>query len=66
MFSITFTSKIISHVYIMFSIIVEALSAEEKARLEELAEAEKNKALQKKKDAEEKKKKMEELAQQQK
>merc|ERR1712203_371697 len=38
----------------------------EKARLEELAEAEKNKALQKKKDAEEKKKKMEELAQQQK
>merc|ERR1739844_480199 len=44
----------------------KALSAEEKARLEELAEAEKNKALQKKKDAEEKKKKMEELAQQQK
>merc|ERR1711993_80594 len=44
----------------------KALSAEEKARLEELAEAEKNNALQKKKDAEEKKKKMEELAQQQK
>merc|ERR1712088_1277982 len=43
----------------------KALSAEEKARLDELAEAEKNKALQKKKDAEEKKKKLEELQQQQ-
>merc|ERR1712218_455139 len=41
----------------------KALSAEEKARLEELAEAEKNKALQKKKEAEEKKKKLEELQQ---
>merc|ERR1711997_514538 len=44
----------------------KALSPEEKARLEALAEAEKNKALQKKKDAEEKKKKLEELQQQQK
>ena len=52
------------HIYIYS--ITEALSAEEKARLEELAEAEKNKALQKKKDAEEKKKKLEELQQQQK
>merc|ERR1712244_79640 len=44
----------------------KALSPEEKARLEELAEAEKNKALQKKKEAEEKKKNLEELQQQQK
>merc|ERR1712223_1633865 len=44
----------------------KALSPEEKARLEELAEAEKNKALQMKKEAEEKKKKLEELQQQQK
>merc|ERR1712203_132965 len=44
----------------------KALSAEEKARLDELAEAEKNKALLKKKEAEEKKKKLEELQQQQK
>merc|ERR1711981_1027509 len=44
----------------------KALSAEEKARLDELAEAEKNKAMLKKKEAEEKKKKIEELQQQQK
>merc|ERR1712141_536349 len=44
----------------------KALSAEEKARLDELAEAEKNKAMLKKKEAEEKKKKLEELQQQQK
>ena len=49
-----------------FSTFLEALSAEEKAKLEELAEAEKNKALLKKKQEEEKKKKLEELAQQQK
>jgi len=51
--------------YFIYSI-AEALSAEEKARLDELAEAEKNKALLKKKEAEEKKKKLEELQQQQK
>ena len=53
------------HIYLFFAA-TEALSPEEKARLEALAEEEKNKALQKKKDAEEKKKKLEELQQQQK
>ena len=45
---------------------LEALSPEEKARLDELAEAEKNKALQKKKEAEDKKKKIAELEEQKK
>merc|ERR550539_468528 len=44
----------------------KALSPEEKARLDELAEAEKNKALQKKKEAEDKKKKIAELEEQKK
>ena len=66
MYSIPVYTTSLNLTYIFVFAATEALSAEEKARLEALAEEEKNKALQKKKEAEEKKKKLEELQQQQK
>ena len=63
---ININTQLCNPAYIFVFAATEALSPEEKARLEALAEEEKNKALQKKKEAEEKKKKLEELQQQQK